>query len=220
LKRRYNKMNVLVLAAHPDDETLGLGATIARLSDEGHHISLITFTNGIGARNIQGDRNDSLERVGEILGISNYTSGDFPDNMMDTVPLLSVCNFIENNVSAAPDIIFTHHRSCLNVDHQIVNRATLTAFRPQYGKNEKIYSYYVPSSTDYNPSSEFNGNVYYNVTDYVDKKIQCLRECYDGEMRNSPHARSYENVKNLMKVWGSEVGIQYAEKFEIIREIL
>ena len=214
--------NILVLAAHPDDETLGCGATIARLSAEGNNVHLITFTDGVGARSIKriGNRNDRLGLVQNMLGLKSYSFGDFSDNKMDSVPLLKICKFIESNINYDPDIIFTHHPNCLNVDHRMVYQATLTAFRPQSGSDMKIYSYYIPSSTDYNPINNFIGNVYYNVGDYKDVKLDVLKKCYDEEMRDYPHARSYENVENLMKVWGSEVGLEYAEKFQLIREIL
>ena len=212
--------NILVLAAHPDDETLGCGATMARLADEGHNVHLLTFTDGISSRDEIGNRNNVLDSVQNILGLKSYFSGSFPDNKMDSVPLLDICKFIEDTVIVKPDIIFTHHKGCLNIDHQIVYRATITAFRPQLGDDVKIYSYYVPSSTDYNPMNNLLGNVYYNVVDYKDIKLKCLRECYSDEMRDYPHTRSYENIENLMKVWGSEVGLKYAEKFELIREIL
>ena len=213
---RSNK-NILILAAHPDDETLGCGATIARLVDEGHNVNLLTFTDGVGARSIKrfGNRNDRLGLVQNMLGLKSYSFGTFPDNKMDSIPLLDICKFIEQNVNYNPDIIFTHHHDCLNVDHQ----ATVTAFRPQTGTDIKIYSYYVPSSTDYNPMNKFNGNVYYDVENYKDIKLDVLKKCYKEEMRDYPHTRSYENIENLMKVWGSEVGLKYAEKFELIREI-
>lgn len=212
-------MNVLVLAAHPDDETLGCGATVAMLAQKDYFIKLITFTDGVGARKtVAANRNEKLEMVSKILGISEYVCGSFPDNKMDVVPLLEVCKFIEDNVDFEPDIIFTHHPDCLNVDHSIVYRATITAFRPQAGKKIQIYSYFVPSSTDYNPMANFNGNVYYNVEKFVDKKMEALK-IYDEEMREHPHSRSYKNIVNLMKTAGAEVGIEYAEKFQLIRSI-
>ena len=213
-------MNILVLAAHPDDETLGAGATIKKLSKQGHNVELLTFTDGVGARETVGNRNEVLEKCSEILGINSYKYGSFPDNKMDSVPLLDVCKFIENSVEINPDVIFTHHKDCLNIDHQVVFKATLTVFRPQCGDQTKILSYYVPSSTDYNPLNNFNGNVYYDVDKYKDFKLKCLRECYGEEMREYPHVRSYENIENLMKVWGSEVGLKYAEKFKLIREVI
>ena len=212
-------MNVLVLAAHPDDETLGAGATIAKLASQGANIKLVTFTDGLGARNESGDRNDRLEGVCETLGINSFHSGNFPDNAMDTVRFLDVCKYIESVVDFYPDIIFTHHPDCLNIDHSIVYRATITAYRPQHGKSNKILSYHVPSSTDYNPRANFTGNVYYDVDGFVDKKIKALR-LYDDEMREFPHTRSYANVINKMTVNGGEVGLRYAEKFELIRDIV
>jgi hypothetical protein len=94
----------------------------------------------------------------------------------------------------------------------------MTVFRPQHGHATQIYSYYVPSSSEWCPTLNFNGNVYFNVEHYADKKIQAL-QIYENEMRPYPHSRSYENVLNLMKVWGSEIGLMYAEKFETMRII-
>ncbi len=214
---------ILVLAAHPDDETLGCGATIARLSKEGAYIKLLTFTDGVSARAPKKipfiNRNQKLFDVCKKLGIQDYMFSNYPDNRLDIISLLDKVNYIENNVDFVPDIIFTHHPNCLNIDHQHVYQATLTAFRPQQGHKTKILSYYIPSSTDYNPKNNFNGNVYYDVKETYKIKLECLKENYDEEMRNVPHTRSYKNIENLMKVWGNEVGLEYAEKFELIREI-
>ena len=211
---------ILVLAAHPDDETLGAGATIARLSSEGNYIKLITFTDGASSRGPTGlNRNDSLEEVSEILGINEYSVGDFPDNAMDSVELLEVCKFIESNVDFDPDIILTHHRNCLNVDHRVVFNAGLTVFRPQTGKEVTFLSFPIPSSTDYNPFSDFSPNVFYNVEGWVDLKLKAL-EVYDSEMRPYPHSRSYKNIMNSMKFYGSHVGLKYAECFEMIRRVI
>lgn len=213
---------ILLVAAHPDDETLGCGGTIKRLSEK-NYTKLITFTDGEGARfdDDMGvpNRNSLLEQVCKKLGIKDYAYGDFPDNKMDSVPLLDLCKFIEKNVDFVPDVIFTHHRNCLNIDHQLVYRATVTAFRPQCGNKQTIYSYYVPSSTDYNPYAEFNGNIFFDIETTIDAKMDCLK-LYDEEMRDYPHTRSYENIINLAKVNGSKVGLKYAECFELVRSIL
>ncbi len=213
-------MNILVLAAHPDDETLGAGATIAKLAEQGNNVKLLTFTDGEGARGqTEKNRNIKLDQVCEILGISEYACGNFPDNQMDSVPLLEVCKFIEKNVDKSPEMILTHHPECLNVDHSIVHRATLTVFRPQRGETQDILGFYVPSSTDYNPNLSLRSNTYIDVAGYEDTKIKALR-VYEEEMRNFPHTRSYENVSNLMKVWGAEVGLLAAEKFYCARRIV
>jgi len=82
-----------------------------------------------------------------------------------------------------------------------------------------VLSYYVPSSTDYNPLASFNGNVFYDVASTVDKKIKALK-VYDEEMRAHPHSRSYRNIENLMETWGAQVGLQYAERFQSIRRVI
>jgi len=214
--------NILVLAAHPDDETLGCGGTIARLASEGHKIKLITFTDGVSSRvdNQLENRNQQLEKVAKTLGIDSYASGDFPDNQIDSIPLLKLCHFIEKECKDfLPDIIFTHHPDCLNIDHSLVYRATITVFRPQNGKKQSILSYYVPSSTNYNPFVRSGSHTYYILDENaIQHKIKALK-IYDEEMRTYPHTRSYQNIMNLAKVNGSEIGTIYAEKFLIIRNI-
>ena len=214
--------SVLVLAAHPDDETLGVGGTISRLKKEGYYVRLLTFTNGEGSRGtFFENRNLKLEEVSKALNIDSYHFADFPDNAMDSIPLLSLSKFIEEHKEINPDIIFTHNKDDLNIDHQLVYQATLTAFRPQCGKSQSIYSYYVPSATDFNPDNTFNGNNIYFKLDKsdLDSKISALK-IYDAEMRDYPHTRSYTNVKNLTKIWGSEVGASYAEKFKTVRQVI
>ena len=103
----FDMKNILVLAAHPDDETLGLGGTISRLSSEGHNIRVITFTDGESSRGVTyKNRNPKLKQVSDILGISSFIYGDFPDNAMDSVSLLELAKFIESNTEFEPDIIF------------------------------------------------------------------------------------------------------------------
>lgn len=216
---------MLVVAAHPDDETLGCGATIRRLADNDHNIMLITLTDGVGARNNENDenRNNRLEDVCRHLGINEWVSGNFPDNKMDSVPLLDIVQFIEKQLKQAnfkPRMVFTHHPHCLNVDHSLAYRATLTALRPLEGNMIQIYSFMIPSSTDYNPLAEFRGNTYFKVTsNQAQMKVDILSRIYGDEMRRYPHTRSCRNVLNLMRVWGSEIGNEYAEKFQLIRDV-
>ena len=217
-----NNKNILVLAAHPDDETLGCGGAMARLSSQGCRIHLMTFTDGVSAREEKDskNRNDRLGEISKVLGIKSFSDGDFPDNKMDSVPFLDLCKHIESSCPFDPDLILTHHAGCLNVDHELVYRATLTAFRPQSGKKQTILSYFVPSSTDYNPKANFNGNIYVSLEQKdVARKMEAL-SLYDEEMRAYPHTRSYDNVLNLMRTWGCEVGLEYAEKFELVRGIV
>lgn len=221
LQSQKNKKNILVLAAHPDDETLGCGATLSRLSKEGHNIELITLTDGVGSRQKnENNRNSKLEEVSKILGIKKFSSGNFPDNAMDSIPLLEICKFLESKTNFTPDVVFTHFLDDLNIDHQLTTKAALTVFRPQVGDKMKLYSFYIPSSTDYNPTAFFNGNTYFDISkDDLDNKIKAL-EVYKEEMRDYPHSRSFLNIENLMRVWGSEVGLLYCEKFKLLREVV
>ena len=96
----------------------------------------------------------------------------------------------------------------------------MTVFRPQTGGGIDIMSYFVPSSTDYNPIANFVADTYVDVTEYLDKKIQVLKEFYADEMRKEPHTRSIAGVVNRMALDGSEVGLKYAEKFQTFRRII
>ena len=212
--------NILVLSAHPDDETLGCGGTLHRLHKEGHKIQLLTFTDGESSRGgNKKNRNLLLDKVSDILGINKYSFSNFPDNAMDSIPLLDLCKFIESEVQEFPDMIFTHFHNDLNIDHKLVAKATFTVFRPQYGKSYELYSYFIPSSTDFNPASSFNANTYFKLSkNDIDKKIEALK-VYENEMRKYPHSRSFTNLINLSKVWGSEVGTEFCEKFINLRII-
>ena len=215
------KKKILVLAAHPDDETLGCGATIAKFAnDKNNYIKLLTFTDGVGSREKKSkNRNLKLYRVSKILGIDSFEAGSFPDNRMDSVPLLDVCKFIENKIKFTPDVIFTHHPECLNIDHNIVYRATITAFRPQKKNSTEINCYTVPSSIEYNPLKKISYNIYYDVEKTYKKKISALK-IYNNELRKYPHPRNIKSVINQLKTTGSEVGLKYSEKFHLIRKTI
>ncbi len=214
------KLKILVLAAHPDDETIGCGATIAKYNFEKKADTfLITFTDGVGARNLnQKNRNLKLKKVSKILGIKKFKFGSFPDNQMDSIPLLEICRFIEKNVTYQPDIIFTHHQDCLNIDHSIVSRAALTVFRPQSTFSPEINCFRISSSTEYNPLNSFKGNLYVDVKKYYKKKLAAMK-IYSSELRKYPHPRNIKSILNTLKSDGSEVGLEFAEKFQTIRRV-
>jgi N-acetylglucosamine malate deacetylase 1 len=219
-------VNILVLAAHPDDETLGCGGTVAKLSNEGHNIHLITFTDGGSARIAPGDKADrrhTIQHVSELLGIKSYKSFDFPDNAMDTVALIEIIKAIEqytHDKDMNPDIVFTHSPYCLNIDHRIVYNATITAFRGLACFNPiKILAYEVPSSSEWNPISNFLPNCYFDITKTLDKKLEALK-IYSDEMRSHPHPRSLENCRRLAMIHGAESGLDAAERFMILREVI
>lgn len=223
-----NNKNVLVVAAHADDETLGCGATIARHCSKGDAVHVIFMTDGVSSRSHDealADKRcaDSLAAL-KALGVTDApTQCDFPDNEMDTIPLLDVVTVIEKTiVSTQAEIIYTHHAGDLNIDHQTVHRAVMTACRPQpASKVTQIYSFEVPSATCWSGPSmgkHFIPQYHIDVSAHWDQKLQALK-AYGDEMRPSPHARSLEGVTALAQYRGHQVGVPLAEAFVVERLI-
>jgi len=218
---------VLVVAAHSDDEALGCAGTIAKHVEAGDEVHLLFLTDGVGAR--VADENDKKNRVSAtaissgLLGVKSYEFADFPDNKMDSVPLLDIVKCIEAKMdNVNPEVIYTHHSGDLNVDHQLAHRAVLTASRPQPGNTIKeIYAFEVLSSTEWQtPSIEpFLPTVFIDISAHIEKKRKSL-QAYAEEMRDRPHSRSIENAINLARFRGNSMGIEYAEAFVLVRKII
>ncbi len=217
---------ILVIAAHSDDEALGCSGVIAKHIAEGDDVHLLFMTDGVTSRSGSGDvdnRLTSAQVASKILKVSSFTNLNFPDNQMDSIPLLGIVKEVENKISnLQPEIIYTHHIGDLNVDHQITHKAVVTACRPQTDFCVKeIYVFEVLSSTEWgSPGVEpFSPNVFIDITDYIDIKRQVL-EVYSEEMRQPPHSRSIDNAIRLNALRGNSVGVDYAEAFVVIRIIL
>jgi LmbE family N-acetylglucosaminyl deacetylase len=219
---------ILVIVAHPDDEVLGSGGTIAKHVENGDIVYGVSMTDGVASRGKVTEMEINIRaqasiNAGKILGLTWIEGGSFPDNAMDTVPLLAVAKVIENAKSLVnPTIVYTHSSADLNVDHRIVSQATLTAFRPEPNEVwEEIRTFEIVSATDYGHKSITNifyPNLYVDIKKTWNKKLAALNE-YKMEIRDAPHARSFEGLENLAKYRGNQVGIYYAEAFEIIRKI-
>ena len=216
---------ILVIAAHSDDEALGCSGVIARHVAEGDKVHLLFMTDGVSSRSGSGDgekRSTSAQGASKILKVSSFTNLNFPDNQMDSIPLLGIVKEVENKISELqPGIIYTHHIGDLNVDHQITHKAVVTACRPQPSFCvEEIYAFEVLSSTEWNtPGVEvFSPNVFIDITYYIDIKKQVL-EVYSEEMRQPPHSRSIDNALRLNALRGNSVGVDYAEAFCLVRKV-
>jgi LmbE family N-acetylglucosaminyl deacetylase len=217
---------VLVIAAHSDDEALGCSGTIAKHVANGDVVHVLFMTDGVGSRQVSDlgadDRKAAAQVAGDILEITSMRNLNFPDNKMDSVPLLDVAKEIEAMVvEIAPDIIYTHHVGDLNVDYQITHKAVMTACRPQPGFCVKeIYAFEVLSSTEWQTPGlmPFIPNVFVDITNFMQIKKKVL-EAYKLEMREVPHSRSIENVFQLNKLRGNSVGVYCAESFISIREL-
>jgi len=229
-KKRIKKSNhiVLVIVAHTDDEALGLGGTIAKHAENGDVVYGVSMTDGVGSRGGLNDdtskiRNQASINAAKILGLTWIEGASFPDNALDTIPLLDVVRIIEKAKSLIkPTIVYTHSSADLNIDHRIVSQATLTAFRPQPNEVwQEIRTFEIASSTDYGHKSItdlFYPNLFIDIKYTWDTKLAALNE-YRMEMHDTPHTRSFDGLENLAKHRGNQAGLYYAEAFEIIRKI-
>ena len=220
-------MNVLVVAAHADDEVLGCGGTIAKYKDQGATVNVAILADGVSSRSREDIsnkdlkiRNDAAREANKILGVDQVLFGKFPDNRMDSIDLLDVVKYVEQLVyEFRPDLVLTHYSNDLNIDHRIVSQAVCTACRPQNNYSVKsIYFFEVPSSTEWqiNSSNVFSPHLFEDITDYLTLKIKALK-IYAMEMRDWPHPRSIEGVTHLAKWRGATVGVDSAESFIVNR---
>lgn len=224
------KKRILVVAAHPDDEILGCGGTIARLTKAGDKCSVLILGEGITSRDRERNRNKRAAEIkllkeraimaNAIVGVKDVFIDDLPDNRFDTVPFLDVVKKIERIIEKVnPDTIYTHFRDDLNIDHRIIYKAVLTACRPVINKCPfELYSFEVPSSTEWNYPCTYAPNLFVDISDVIHKKIKAL-EVYKTEVRKFPHPRSREAIENIAIRWGSVSGLGCAEAFEVIRII-
>ncbi len=224
---------ILVVAAHPDDEVLGCGGTVAKLSKEGYECYTLILGEGKTSRgNLSDDTSFKSElailskeitKANEALGVKKVFTAQFPDNRFDSVSLLDIVKEVERiKGKVQPDIIFTHHVGDLNVDHQVTAKAVITATRPMKGETVRdIYAFEVPSSTEWNSFAKetvFVPNIFFNITDTVDTKLKSM-DMYKSELREYPHPRSLQHIKELARTNGTKVGLDYSENFSLIRSI-
>lgn len=222
---------VLVVAAHPDDELLGVGGTIRKLANEGVECHAVIIGEGITSRADKREEAD-LEALKELqkdaraaakkVGYQSIDFCELPDNRLDSMDLLDVIKFVSKYVELyQPDTIFTHHHGDLNIDHRIVCESVITACRPVGNYCvERIYSYETPSSSEWNYTygEPFTPTVFFNVTETLEAKIEGMR-CYRSESAEYPHPRSTKALRALASYRGSNVGFEMAEAFMSLREV-
>lgn len=218
---------VLVIAAHPDDEVLGCGATIARHKASGDRVHVVIAGEGVKAREHAESGEierlkDAARRASGVLGVDTLELHGYPDNRFDTVAALDLNRFVEEKIGRfSPRIVYTHHWGDANIDHRLLSECVVTACRPLPGQPIRtILAFEVPSSTGWlGPrGSAFEPNWYVDVSATMDAKIAALRE-YAGEMRDFPHARSIEAISSLSRWRGASVGMRAAEAFVLVRRL-
>ena len=222
-------MKVLVVAAHPDDEILGCGATVARHASAGDEVHSLILAEGSTSRAPQRDAVGRREDIEDLmkaaqaaaaaLGATSVRFGGLPDNRMDSLDLLDVVKVVEAVVDdLAPEVVYTHHGGDLNIDHQITNRAVLTACRPLPGNPVRsIYGFETVSSTEWGLTA-FTPQRFVDVSATFERKLTALAY-YSAEMRPFPHARSVDAIEALATMRGASVSVSRAEAFTVIREL-
>lgn len=222
---------LMLVAAHPDDELLGSAGTLLFYKKKGYKVKIIFLSDGESSRNINIEkknilikrRKDQAIKVSKLCKFQEPVFAEFPDNRLDTVAMLKVVKFIENEIKKfKPNIVITHNENDLNIDHMLTFKAVVTATRPSTKTFVKsIYCFETPSSTENNFSKikvSFNPNLYFDITKYIDKKIKLLK-IYNKEIKPYPHSRSLEGIKVLAKYRGVQIGVKYAEAFYLLRKL-
>ncbi len=218
---------ILVVAAHADDEVLGCGGTIARHVLEGDVVHLVLMADGVNSRLESSEidlvrRLDSSKVVQNLLGISSAHYLEFPDNRMDSIPLLDIVQKLEPIINKIrPSVIYTHHHGDLNIDHRLTHTAVMTACRPVPELSVcEIYGFEVLSSTEWvaPQQSSFLPNFFTNITKQLPIKLKAL-EVYSEEMCAVPHSRSVIHAEILAHHRGYNIGVDAAEAFEVYRMI-
>jgi LmbE family N-acetylglucosaminyl deacetylase len=219
---------ILVVAAHPDDEILGCGATLARHAAAGDRVQVLILARGLAARGaVAASEYEALEAAArsaaKIIGAQPPRFAGLPDNRLDSVALLDVIKVIEAVLDELrPALVYTHHGGDLNVDHRVACEAVATACRPLPGASVRaIYAFETLSSTEWGVRSAhatFRPNHFVAVAEHLPTKLKALG-AYETELRPWPHARSLKAVEALAQLRGASVGCAAAEAFEVLREL-
>lgn len=226
---------ILVIVAHPDDELLGLGATMFKLINSySCAVRVVILGEGITSRSDSRDagnwqlelkiHRENIESARKKIGYESVGIYDFPDNRFDTVALLDLIKVIEKEKQGFnPEVIFTHHGGDVNIDHQRTFEAVVTSTRPlEEEKVNAIISFETPSGTEWRASTDpkhFIPNLFIEVEeDGLQAKIEGM-ENYEFEKREFPHPRSPEALRIQAQRWGVVVGKKYAEAFSVVRII-
>jgi LmbE family N-acetylglucosaminyl deacetylase len=222
-------MNILIIAAHPDDEVYGCGGAISKFKREGNSVYVLIVTEGCstqypGDSQIIKKKKKEALKANDILGVKRVFMLDLPDMKLDTIPHVTLNRHIEGIMKEVkPVLVFTHSMFDLNNDHKIVAESTIVACRPFSSTVKELICYPVPSSSEWQVNTVkqvFSPNYFIRLDNKdVQKKLSAVKT-YKTELRAYPHPRSPKAVNICLMKYGIIVGAKYAEPFELARRIL
>ena len=217
-------MRVLVVAAHPDDEVLCAGGTIARHVGDGDTVHTAILCEGASIRygsERVAEINDQAHKAAEILGVQDLTMFDLPDQRLDTIPISDVAAPVEQMVSQFdPEVIYTHYGGDINRDHQIVAEAVAVAARPYPAPRVREILMFESASLSWGTTHfthrSFDPTLFVDISGTLDRKLEAMT-AYQTEQRDFPHPRSIEALRDQARYWGSRINRQAAEAFAPLR---
>ena len=223
MTRSSEKKSVLVIAAHPDDEVLGCGGTVALHGKNGDDVRILIACEGSSLRGVdQGEGNDHhLFAAARELGVDkeNVRLIGFADQRLDTMTLTEIIAPIEEAVrDVQPNIVYCQHGGDVNIDHAILFKAALVATRPTEECIEAVYAYEAASSTEWAHPRIFIPDTYVDISSTLEQKLRAMA-CYKSEMRDYPHPRSLEALRHRAHSWGNQNCLDAAEAFITVRRI-
>ena len=218
-------MNVVVFAAHPDDEVLGMGGTIAVHADRGESVTVVCLTDGSStqypddeARRAQ--KNDEAQAAAKVLG-AEYVHLDLPDMRLDTLAHVDVNRVVEEHIrERAPEVVYTAQPD-VNLDHRVLFDSVSVAARPTPGHPVRRLLTYAPtSSTEWTPAATnwFVPNWFVDITTTMERKLEAFA-CFETEERPYPHPRNARALEAHAQFYGATVGCEYAEPFVLVRSL-
>lgn len=228
MKEEGENVSYLIVVAHPDDEVLGAGATIRKLTQTGREVNVCILSGEVEIRTNRPATQlleQDIQSAANVLGVSKVIKGTFPNLSFNLVKHVDLVQFIEAAImELGAETVFTHHPADLNNDHYHTSIACQAAVRlfqrkPEVKPIEELLFMEVLSSTDWalgTNNKEFRPNVFIEIgEENIEHKIKAL-SAYRGVMRDYPHPRSENSVRSLATYRGSQAGAMYAEAFESV----
>jgi LmbE family N-acetylglucosaminyl deacetylase len=216
---------VMVIAPHPDDETLGCGGTLFRHKaemDEIYWVIVTSMSEEAGWSNEAVKRRDAeIDATAKKYGFANVFNFRLPTTKINTLHLPDLIDKITNVYKKTkPEIIYMPFVYDVHTDHQLIVKALQSTFKWfRHSHIKKVLMYETPSETEFNFIEDriFKPNVFINISDYLDDKIKAMK-IYGSEMGKFPFPRSEKTVRSLTAFRGSQSGFEAAEAFELVYE--